>query len=105
MIDTARLLPPVAPEGNARKVFFELFRPEFLQHTEPLSSDAFSSFSPAAEQQTENLRVAAATRLLLNKHIPAVAKLLAQQRPPLAGKLLTQFVQRHGVNVRLLGRM
>ncbi len=81
VIDSARLFPPMAPlGGNPRRVFFELFRPEFLHLcSEPLSSDAFSSFAPLSEQIHENKRVAEATRKLLTERIPEVAKMMERQ--------------------------
>ncbi len=75
IIDTARLMPPVAPLNNAnkREIFFKLFRPEFVQsYREPMSSDAYSGFG-AVDRDKHHRVIQEATRYLLDDVVPRVA--------------------------------
>ncbi len=101
IIDTARLMPPVAPQNNAnkREIFYKLFRPEFVQsYREPLSSDAFSSFG-AVDKEKHHRVISEATRCLLDELIPRVALSMTLADT----KNISRHLQQNGVNVRFLG--
>lgn len=101
VIDTARLMPPVAPLVSTarRDIFYKLFRPEFVcSYKEPLSSDAFSTFG-ALDRAKHNAAIVEATRFLLEEHIPKVASQITLPDT----KNITRFLQQRGINVRFIG--
>ena len=70
IIDSARLLPPMAPIRKSRDVFSRLFRPEFLAwYGQALSSDAFSAFAAPHDSKAQNDIVIEATQALLKKRV------------------------------------
>lgn len=104
VIDTARLMPPVAPLAGSskREVFYKLFRPEFLAWYKDkaiLSSDALSRFGQA--DKSHNAVVKEATRVLYEERIPQVAAEMQQALPA----NVMRFLQHRGVNLRFMGRV
>lgn len=102
LIDAARVCPPTRPRSDAREIFRNVFRPEFLRdhyHGPPISSDAFSRFGlPNCEEH--NAVAQAATKFLLEEHVPRVARMLT---PAHCQKGLSSFLHLNGVNVRYTG--
>lgn len=83
VLDAARTLPPEGPDENPefredRQVYYKLLRPEFVRKwTQPLCSDAFTSWQRYDPSRTENnLEVLKATKYLHERLIPEFAKRL-----------------------------
>jgi hypothetical protein len=99
-IDTARLMPPMAPSANLQDIFSKLFRPEFMaRHDEPLSSDAFSRFG-LIDMEQHNGAVHRATAAL-DAYIVKTATALSADD----ALNLTVFLQEQGINLRFIGRV
>jgi hypothetical protein len=99
-IDTARLLPPMAPQ-RPRDIYSRLFRPEWLmRYAKPLSSDACSGFG-RLDAEIHRAAIVEATRVMLEETIPNVAGSMKEANV----QDICAFLQERGVNLRYLGRV
>ncbi len=106
-VDFSRVFPPVTPRPNCHYDYvFRLLRGELVEYYaktfhQPLSSDAYSPFSPP---EPHNKHIDAATTYLLDVHIPHCAAELAESWKRIGNKLsLSEELHRRGVNMRYLG--
>ena len=116
VLDFGRVFPPEPPiirPGNtkptakdARKIFYLLFRPEFLRdYSIPLSSDAFSGFG-SIDKAIHDAEVVEAGNYLYQNVIPNFAKneLVTQINvEDFTEVRLTEILHRSGINCRHLG--
>ncbi|KAH3761583.1 Histidine kinase A [Pelomyxa schiedti] len=113
IIDLSRLFPPERPvKGVPGCSLHRLLRPELVyQYKTPLSSDAYTNFGHADENElASTAEVAAATEYLHNSVIPAFAESLSHSFKsvmPQSPESLALISKMHtaGINLRHLGQV
>lgn len=110
-IDFSRIFPPEEfLAGRDMEVFYNLFRPEFLQiRKQPLSCDGFSTFSyPGEETESTKLEIHKATEYLRGDLCDKFAQdliFILQNSGDTFSYSVTQLIHSNGINCRHLGRI